>query len=133
MSVLIEELKKEHSKIVTTLNEVRELGLLSRDGQTKLMSIKASLLAHLKKEHEQLYPALRKEAEHNKSLKYTLDLFAMDMEKVSRVVQELFGKYSEGVVDEEFPTEFESFFTALNKRIRNEEDALYDEDEKMNQ
>jgi hypothetical protein len=133
MSVLIEELKKEHSEIVATLNEVRELGLLSREGQTKLMSAKASLLAHLKKEHKQLYPALRKEAEHNKSLKNTLDLFAMDMEKVSIVALELFGKYSEGVVDEEFPTEFENFPTALNKRIRNEEDALYEEYEKMNQ
>jgi iron-sulfur cluster repair protein YtfE (RIC family) len=133
MSVLIEELKKDHSKIVATLKEVRELGLLSREGQTKLMSAKASLLAHLKKEDEQLYPALRKEAEHNNRLKGTLDLFAMDMENVSRVVQELFGKYSEGVVDEEFTTEFESFFTALNKRIRNEEDALYEEYEKMNQ
>jgi iron-sulfur cluster repair protein YtfE (RIC family) len=133
MSVLIEELKKDHSKIVATLKEVRELGLLSREGQTKLMSAKASLLAHLKKEDEQLYPALRKEAEHNNRLKGTLDLFAMDMENVSRVVQELFGKYSEGVVDEEFTKEFESFFTALNKRIRNEEDALYEEYEKMNQ
>ena len=127
MSALIEEFKREHAKIFDMLNEVRELGLLSREGQTKLMSAKASLLAHLKKEDEKLYPVLRKEAENNVRLKNTLDLFLMDMENVSSVVQRFFDKYSEGVVDEEFPTEFESFFTALYKRIRNEEDALYKE------
>ncbi|MFQ5962816.1 MAG: hemerythrin domain-containing protein [Candidatus Scalinduaceae bacterium] len=69
MTVLIEELKKEHSEIVAALNEVKELGILSKEGQVKLMSAKAHLLTHLKKEDEQLYPALRKEAEHNESLK----------------------------------------------------------------
>ncbi len=127
MSALIEEFKKEHAKIFDMLNEVKELGILSKEGQARLMFIKAHLLAHLKKEDEKLYPVLRKEAEDNERLKNTLDLFAMDMEKVSSVVQRFFDKYSEGVVGEEFPTEFESFFTALYKRIRNEEDALYKE------
>ncbi|MFQ5962817.1 MAG: hypothetical protein ACE5KZ_00855 [Candidatus Scalinduaceae bacterium] len=34
---------------------------------------------------------------------------------------------------EEFRREFESLFVALGKRIRNEEDVLYDEYEFMNQ
>ncbi len=132
MSALIEEFKREHAKIFDILNEVRELGLLSREGQTKLMSAKASLLAHLKKEDEKLYPVLRKEAEDNESLKNTLDLFLMDMEKVSSVVQGFFDKYSEGVFDEEFPAKFEMLSAALKARIRNEEDALYEEYEKFN-
>ncbi len=40
MSVLIEELKKEHSEIVAMLNEVKELGIPSKEGQAKLMSAK---------------------------------------------------------------------------------------------
>ncbi len=127
MSVLIEELKKDHSEIVAILNEVKELGILSKEGQAKLLSVKESLLAHLRKEDEQLYPVLKKGAEHNKDLKNTLDLFAIDMENVSRVVQEFFDKYSRGVSGKELQKEFENLCEALDKRVRNEEDILYDE------
>ncbi len=132
MSALIEELKKDHSEIVATLNEVKKLGILSKEGQTKLLSVKESLLAHLRKEDGQLYPALKKGAEHNKDLKNTLDLFAMDMENVSRVVREFYDKYSEGSLGEEFAREFEKLFASINSRIRHEEEALYDEYEYMN-
>ena len=133
MSALIEGFKKEHSEILAILNEVKELGILSKEGQAKLMSIKASLLEHLKKEDERLYPVLRKEAEHNKKLKELLDVFAVDMENVSRVVMEFFDKYSEEVVDNAVSGEFEKLFAALQNMIRNEEDILYEEHEKINQ
>ncbi|MFQ5713660.1 MAG: hemerythrin domain-containing protein [Candidatus Scalinduaceae bacterium] len=132
MSALIEELKKEHSEIVATLNEVKKLGILSKEGQAKLLSVKESLLAHLNKEDGQLYPALKKGAEHNKDLKNTLDLFAMDMENVSSVALEFYDKYSEGALGEEFAREFEKLFAAINSRIRHEEEVLYDEYEYMN-
>ena len=141
MSALIEEFKREHAKIIAMLNEVKEFGILSKEGQAKLMTIKAHLLAHLKKEDEKLYPVLRKEAEDNERLKNTLDLFAMDMEKVSSVVQKVFDKYSEGEIDENFPRtngaedfsiNFDSLFAALSTRIKNEENALYEEYEEIN-
>jgi len=131
MSILIEELKKEHAEIVATLNEVKKLGILSKEGQDKLMSVEASLLAHLEIEDDQMYPALRKEAEQNKDLKNTLDLFAMDMDNVSKVVRDFFDKYSEEVSGEELPKDFENLCTALSKRISNEEDSLYEEYEYM--
>ncbi len=127
MTVLIEELKKDHSEIVAALNEVKELGILSKEGQAKLLSVKEHLLMHLKKEDEQLYPVLKKEAEHNKSLKNALDLCAIDMENVSRVVLEFFDKYSRGVLGKELQREFENLCEALGKRITNEEDVLYEE------
>ena len=134
MSALIEELKKDHSEIIDTLNEVKELGILSKEGQAKLMSIKAGLLAHLKKEDEQLYPVLKKEAENNKQLESTLDLFAIDMENVSRIVLEFFDKFYRGEIpDKELQQEFKNFSVALSKRIRNEVDILYEVYEKMNQ
>ncbi|MHC4269981.1 MAG: hemerythrin domain-containing protein [Planctomycetota bacterium] len=131
MSILIEELKKEHAEIVATLNEVKKLGILSKEGQDKLMSLEASLLAHLEIEDDQMYPALRKEAEQNKDLKNTLDLFAMDMDNVSKVVQDFFDKYSEELSGEELPKDFENLYTALSKRISNEEESLYEEYEYM--
>ncbi len=133
MTVLIEELKKEHSEIIATLNEVKKLGILSKEGQDKLMSVQASLLAHLEMEDDQLYPALHKEAEHNKDLKNTLDLFEMDMENVSTIVREFFDKYSEELSGKELPEDFENLFAALRKRISNEEDSLYEEYEYMKQ
>ncbi len=133
MSVLIEELKEEHSEIVATLNEVKELGIRSKEGQAKLMSAKVSLLAHIEKEEEQFYPVLRKEAEINKQLESILDLLAVGMMDASRVALEFFDKYSRGVSGKEFPKEFETLFVALGKRIRNEEDILYEEYDMVNQ
>lgn len=132
MTILIEELKKEHSEIIATLNEVKKLGILSKEGQDKLMSLESSLRAHLEMEDDQLYPALRKEAEHNKDLKNTLDLFEMDMENVSTIVREFFDKYSDEFSGKDLQEDFENLLTALSKRISNEEASLYEEYEYMN-
>ncbi len=133
MSALIEELRKEHSKILAILSEVEGLDILSKEGQSKIMSVKTILLEHLKKEDVKLYPVLYKVAEHNNSLKNALDLFAMDMENVSRVALEFFDKYSRGVSGKELQEEFERLIVALRNRIKNEEDILYLEHERMNQ
>ncbi len=133
MSALIEEFKREHSGILAILNEAKELGILSKEGQSKLMSVKEILLEHLWNENERLYPVLGKEAEHNNDIKNVLDLFAVEMENVSIIVQEFFDKYYGGVIDEDFPREFERFFAAISKRIKDEEDILYDEYEMINQ
>ena len=131
MSVLIEELKKEHLIIVVALNEVKELGILSREGQSKLMSVKAAFIEHLKKEDEQLYPTIIKSF---KDKNITLDLFSKNVENVSRVVLELFDKCSGGeALGMEFQREFEDLLVDLNKRIRSEEDLLFEEYEKLNE
>jgi hypothetical protein len=134
MSILIEELKKEHSEILAALNEVKELGILSKEGQDKLMSLEVSLLAHLGIEDDQLYPSLKKEAEHSNSMKDTLDLFAIDMENVSKIVQEFFEKYSDGFSGMDIKVlseDYENLHAALTKRIRNEEESLYEEYEAL--
>jgi hypothetical protein len=133
MSALIEELRREHSKILAILSEVEGLDILSKEGQAKLMSVKTILLEHLKKEDVKFYPVLYKEAEHNNNLKNILDLFVMDMENVSRVALEFFDKNSRGVLGKELQEEFESLFVTLRTRIKNEEDLLYEEYERRNQ
>ncbi|MHC4182130.1 MAG: hemerythrin domain-containing protein [Planctomycetota bacterium] len=133
MSILTKELKKDHLEIVAALDEIKELGILSKEGQAKLLSAKERLLAHLKKEDEQLYPLLKKEAKNNKQLKSALDLCAIDMENVSRIVLEFFDKYSGEVSGEELQREFENLSVALGKRIRNEEDILYEEYDMVDQ
>ncbi len=132
MSALIEELRREHSEILAILSEVEGLDILSKEGQVKLMSVKTSLLEHLKKEDVKFYPVLYKVVEHNNSLKNILYLFAIDMENVSRVALEFFDKYSRGVLGKELQEEFEILIVALRNRIKNEEEILYLEYERMN-
>lgn len=132
MSILVKDLKKDHLEIFAALDEIKELGILSKEGQAKLLSAKERLLAHIKKEDEQLYPVLKKAAENNKQLKSALDLCAIDMENVSRIVLEFFDKYSGGVSEDELQREFENLSVALGKRIKNEEDILYEEYDMIN-
>ncbi len=125
MSALIEEFKKEHSEIIEALKEVEELGILTKEGQAKLMSVKAALLEHLKEEDEKFYPVLQKEAEQNKKLKEELDIFAKDFESVSRVVLEFFDKFDKGVFGTRLLWDFETLIMVLRNRIMNEEIFLY--------
>ncbi len=47
MSALIEEYKKEHSKIIEALKEVDELGILTKEGHAKLMFLSVDFVKHL--------------------------------------------------------------------------------------
>ncbi len=131
MTALIEEFKREHSKILEILNEVKKLDIHSDEARSKLISAKEHLLEHLNKENEQLYPVLIKEAVHNTKLQDELDIFAIDPNYLTRVAKEFFDEYSEGDNDKDFQINFESLFASLNARIRNEEEALYQQYEKI--
>ena len=99
MSALIEEFKREHSEIIEALKEVRELDIHTKKGKARLMSVKASLLEHLKEEDEKFYPVLRKEAEQNKKLKEELEIFAKDWGMFPAFAFEIFDKYDKGVLE----------------------------------
>ncbi len=133
MSALIEELKMEHSEIVGPFKEVEELGVLTKEGQAKLMFLAADLLKHLWNEDERLYPVLRKASEHNKKLKETLSFFVNGLGDIYEGTLKFITKYSNGFIDSNFQREYERLFEALNKRMRYEEILLFDEYEKINQ
>ena len=133
MSALIEEFRKEHSESLTMLNEIMELGILTHKGQAKLMSVKSCLIEHFNKEDEKFYPVLYKEAEQNKKLKDLLELLANDLQTLSIGVTNFFDKYNRGILDTKFEEEFENLFVALCKRMRQEEDILYKEYERINE
>ncbi|MEW6741078.1 MAG: hemerythrin domain-containing protein [Nitrospirota bacterium] len=133
MSKLVEELKRDHVLMVDMLNKVKELGITKKEGQDILISAKANLLAHLKKEDRDLYPVLKKAAETNSSMKQTLEIFARDMEEISKFALQFFDKYSHGGSGIEFARDFGKLFATLTGRIRKEEDILYREYEKISQ
>ena len=97
------------------------------------MSVKAALLKHLKDEDEKFYPVLLREAEQNKKLKEELGKFAKDLEKFSKFVFGFFEKYDKGVIGTNLFWDFETLFMVLDVRIKNEEEILYDEYEKIDQ
>ena len=133
MSVLIDQLMKEHSEIFAELNEADNLGIITKEGQNKLFSTKADLLVHLKNEDEHLYPALRKEAENNKHLEIILSSFSSEMINISKSVMKFIEKYSDGVLDSKYVESFETIFATLNARMKKEESILFAEYEKINQ
>lgn len=133
MTKLIDELKREHSQIVDVLNEVKGKDIRLKETQEKLLSAKAGLLTHLKKEDEELYPVLKKSAEKDKNLQQTLDMFAKDMEGISRFALEFFDKYSKGGSGIKFAQDFGRLTATLGGRIRKEENILFAEYEKLSQ
>jgi len=128
MSVPIEKFKKEHSNIIEALKEVEELGIHTKEGHAKLMSLTVNLLKHLRNEDKQLYPVLRKASEHNKKLKEILSHFVNGLGAIYVEMLGFMVKYSKGVVIEiNFQRDYERLFGALSKRIEYEENILYDE------
>ncbi len=128
MSVLIEKFKKEHSEIIEALKEVEELGIHTKEGHAKLMSLTVTLLKHLRNEDKLFYPVLRKASEHNKKLKEILSLFVNGLGATYVEMLNFMAKYYKGVViDINFQRDYERLFGALSKRIEYEENILYDE------
>jgi hypothetical protein len=117
MSSLLEELKNEHRIMLDILDQVRHLGISSKTGQDKFLSIRDLLLSHMRKEDERYYPGLKRAAENNETLKLTLDYFAGDMEVVSRRAMQVFDKYSQGGAE----TEFAGDLTLLSMTIEGQD------------
>ncbi len=132
MSALIKEFKSEHSKIIKALSEVKEFGILTKEGQAKFMSVKATLIEHFKKEDERFYPVLLREAELNKKLKEGLEVFEKDLESVSRVVLGFIDGIDKGALSVSLLKDFETIFKVLLNRMWNEENYLYVEYEELN-
>jgi Hemerythrin HHE cation binding domain len=126
MPNLIEELKNEHKIILKILDEVKIFGISSSSGQQKLLSAKDLLIAHMKKEDEQYYPALKRAAANNKDLKIMLDYFVKDMEDVSNKAMCLFDKCSQGGDEADFAGDVTLLYMTLKDRIRTEEHTLFE-------
>ena len=127
MSKLANELKQEHLVITYILDELQKMGTSSTKCMDLLIRCEKLLLAHLKKEDEQLYPPLYKKAQSDLYLKKTLNTFGAEMEKITEFVFGFYQKYSD--VDDIKTTEFRkdklTFIVTLKNRIMKEEVAIY--------
>ncbi|MGZ3789184.1 MAG: hemerythrin domain-containing protein [Bacteriovorax sp.] len=132
MSKLIDDLKKDHVALVQLLEEIKAAGPTSPEGKKKLVQAKNGLLAHLKKEDNELYPVLKKAAEKDAKLKSTLEIFASDMAGISGFAMEFFTTYADGGEGIKFAGDWGKLYATLAGRIRKEESTLYAEYNKLN-
>ena len=131
MSTLVDELKDDHKVIVSYLESARNCYGTNPDlARQKLFLAKETLLKHLKKEDEVLYPALNKEGQKNSQLKNYLDVFAKDMEKISALAIKFFEKYKDRI-SPDFSDDFATISFELKQRIGKEERVLYKEFDKI--
>lgn len=132
MSKLTEELKNEHAAVAASLEKIKKIGINSKEDAEFFFSLKESLLGHLKKEDEQLYPALKKEAQNNPRLARTLSYLAEDMAEVTTLALKFFEKYAQCPrAGMEFFGEIGKLSALLGDRIRKEESILYQEYDRL--
>lgn len=132
MADLIDSLKQQHEEIIETLEKLKNYSLSSEEKRAMLLEAKNTFLRHLSLEDAKLYPVLRKAGERNKELTRTLDIFASELKEITDKVLGFFEKLEEYELSNiDFAKEYGKFYELFNRRIRREENVLYEEYRKV--
>lgn len=131
MTDILERFRREHSQIISTLKEAKDLCVSSLPGHEKLMSVRGLLQAHLRAEDELLYPALREAAGGSEHLMGRFEEFEDESRAVSQKVSEFFDRYEMECSDIEFIRDFALIMMMLMERIAREERGLFQELERL--
>jgi iron-sulfur cluster repair protein YtfE (RIC family) len=126
----VTQLKREHLLIHSLLEEVRKAGIATKLGQAALNKAKHALLTHLKKEDEELYPALREAAKRDSRLSELVRQYNNEMQEVSALAMRFFNTYANGGTGYHFGKDYGALMARLSQRIKNEEMELYAEYER---
>ena len=132
MSDLVEQLRREHSEIVRSLDRVKAHRPTSQEGRAELRASRAGLLAHLATEDAELYPVLLAAAASDPAVGRVVASFSADAEAISRFADDFFQRYEHGADDGvDFARDFAALYAMLKNRIRREEEQLYAEYERL--
>ncbi len=123
---LIDELRLEHTELSTSFGSLRDINISSEEDRKHLKSIKSSLLSHLRKENEELYPKLRETAANNQKLHRTIEWFTRDTARIAAVLILFLDQYAEGGDRIAFMRDFKRLSTILNALIKQEEKLIFD-------
>lgn len=127
MSNLIDELRTEHHDLAVSFGNLENIDVESEDGRKQLQSVKSALLAHLRKDSEELYPKLRDTSFNNLKLQRTLDWFTRDIARISAVLILFLDTYCEGGTHSTYKKDFNRLNTILNALLEQEEKVVYSE------
>lgn len=125
MKALIEELKEEHTQIIELLKAAKGYSISTVNGRTNLMKCKAILFSHLMQEDEIIYPALLDQANQYGNLKQILEALSQNMRSVTLQAMTFFKRYERVDRGVDIQREFDFFYTAQERRIRKEENIIY--------
>ncbi len=128
MEHLITELKKEHKYLLEVIEKLSQMPINSNQGQAILSQTKETLLKHLKKEEEFLYPTLRGKAKEDTALQKILETFGKELEKLSSVIMDYYNNYlgtKKDIDADAFRKDTIKIMVALKDRIYKEELILF--------
>ena len=126
MSQLIQNLKSEHHALVEILKTVQVIGPSQSESKQLLLEVKKALLAHLKKEDQELYPKLKEAAKQNEEIDRKVNNFGKDMEEITKFTLHFFDKMENNQYSSlEYAKDFGKLVTILSSRISREENILY--------
>ncbi len=122
---MIKTLKKEHSVIIDNLEEIKKLGVYSKDGQDVILLIQMNILSHLEKEDKELYPVLKDAVKSERKVNNTLNLFdEINIRAVSDTVIHFFEDYARKAKNQ-LAMETEWLIETLTWRIQKEESLIF--------
>ncbi|MCL6473364.1 MAG: hemerythrin domain-containing protein [Firmicutes bacterium] len=124
---LIDQLRLEHTELSTSFGSLRDIDISTAEGREKLKSIKVTLLAHLRRDNEELYPKLREVASNDQKLQRTIEWFTRDTARISAVLILFLDQYADGGSKIAFMRDFKRLNTILNALIKQEEQLILDE------
>jgi len=124
---LIDELRTEHLDLSVSFGNLRNVDLDSEESRSEFKFLKKTLLEHLRKENEELYPKLREAAFNNIQLQRTIEWFTRDVARTVAVLILFLDTYAEGGIKVAYMRDFNRLNTILNALIKQEETIIYEE------
>jgi hypothetical protein len=124
---MIDELRTDHLDLSISFERLCDIDITSEIGKEELRRIKAVFLSHMKKENDELYPALRDESFNNGKLQATLDWFTKDFVRIFAVTILFLDKYAEGGNHRDFIKEHSRLTRILNALLKQEENIIFTE------
>lgn len=125
---MVDELRLEHSSILISFGNLANLDLSCRDDRQYLLSLKSTLLDHLRRENDSIYPKLLDAAKNDAALKHTVNRYMGDLVRITTILVLFLEKYSKDDADESsFKREYSRLGTILHALFRIEEEVIFNE------
>ena len=126
---LTQDLAREHTRMLSSLQAVRDEGAADSDGRARLADARMLLEAHLEREEEDIYGALEAAAAGDPGVRMTLSLYGRNVETLTGEVMAFFDKYAAATPysEADFSRDFDKMLHALKARIQHEEAILFRE------
>lgn len=127
MTNMIDELRTDHLDLTISFEGLGEIDVATETGKEDLRKLKTKFLTHMKKENNELYPALRDASFDNGKLQQTLDWFTRDFVRIFAVTVLFLDKYAESGTQREFKREHNRLTKILAALLKQEENIIFTE------